>query len=191
VLAHEPAEAAAQREPGDARVGNGAARRGEAERLGFVIELAPEHAALGPYRAGARVDPDAFHRRQVEDQAAVVGAVARRAVAAAAQGQRQAVGSGEVDGLLHVGGAGRAHDEGWTAVDVAVPHASRRLVAGVIASDQLAAERASETVDVGGSQGDPVSIRGHCCHIGHDVTSSYLECERPLVSTSIPSEMAT
>src|SRR5262245_11526521 len=171
MLAHEPAEAAAEREPADAGVGNGTARRGEAERLGLVIELAPEHAAIGPNGAGARVDPDAFHRRQVENQATVIGAVARGAVAAAAQGQRQAVGSGEVDGLLHVGRAGRAHDEGWPAVDVTVPHAARRLVAGMIASDQLAPERASKTVDVGGPKVDTGSICGHCGDIGHEVTS--------------------
>src|SRR5262249_55336041 len=61
--------------------------------------------------------------------------------------------------------------EGRTTIDVGVPHATRRLVAGVIASDQLATERASETVDVGGPKVDTGSICGHCGDIGHEVTS--------------------
>jgi len=47
------------------------------ERLGLVIQLAPEHPAFRAYRPGNRVDPNALHRRQVEHHAAVVGAVAR------------------------------------------------------------------------------------------------------------------
>ena len=91
VLAHQPPEAAAQREAGDARVRDGAARRREAVRLGLVIELAPEHAALRDDRARVRIDADALHRRQIDHEAAVVRAVPGRAVAAAANGDEEPV----------------------------------------------------------------------------------------------------
>ena len=56
--AHQVAVAAAQREPRDAgRTGN-AARRGQAEGLRLVVEVAPRAAALGAGRAG-RPDPRA------------------------------------------------------------------------------------------------------------------------------------
>src|SRR4029450_8305211 len=64
-----------------------------------------------------------------------------------------------------------------------------RLVAGVIASDQFAAERASETVDVGGPKVDTGSICGHCGDIRHEVTSGSLECAHSADSTFIPPEM--
>ena len=51
------------------------------------------------------IDADALHRRQVDDQAAVVGAIAGRAVAAAAHRQRQVVRSREIHRPLDVGDA--------------------------------------------------------------------------------------
>ena len=50
VLAHDPADAAAEREPGDPGVGDDPAGRREPERLRLAVELAPEHAGLGPRR---------------------------------------------------------------------------------------------------------------------------------------------
>src|SRR5206468_12798586 len=53
--------------------------------------------------------------------------------------------------------------------------ASRRLVGAVIAADELAAERAPEPIDVGGSKGDAGSIGGHCRDRCHDVTSTCVD----------------
>ena len=97
VLAHQPADAAAEREPGDAGGGDEAAGRGQAEGLGLGVELAPGEAALGPHGARLGVDPDALHRREVDHQAAVAGGVAGHVVAAAAHGDGQALAAGEAD----------------------------------------------------------------------------------------------
>ena len=71
VLALQPADAAAERQAGDAGVGDDPARRREPERLGLAVELAPEHAGLRPRRARLRIDADALHRPEVDDDAAV------------------------------------------------------------------------------------------------------------------------
>jgi hypothetical protein len=159
VLAHQPAQAAAQRQPADPRVGDGAAGRGEPERLRLMIELAPEHAALRPGRAGGRVHVDALHRGQVDDQATVVGAVARRSVAAAAHGHHDAGRPCEVERLLHIGDAGAARDERRPAVDVAIPHASGGLVAALLTLNQLATQSAPEAADVSLAEGAARPIR--------------------------------
>ena len=80
VLSMEPAEAAAERQAGDAGVGDDPARRRQPERLGLAVELAPEHAGLDPRRARLRVDADPLHRPQVDDDAAVADREARIAV---------------------------------------------------------------------------------------------------------------
>jgi DNA-binding SARP family transcriptional activator len=48
------------------------------------VELFPGHPALRPYRPPRRVDPDPFHRRQVDHQAAVGDAQASHVAASAA-----------------------------------------------------------------------------------------------------------
>jgi hypothetical protein len=49
--AHEVADPAAQGQPADAGVGDDAAGHGQAERLGLVVDLAPETATLGSCRS--------------------------------------------------------------------------------------------------------------------------------------------
>src|SRR5205823_9539734 len=102
VLAHQPPDPAAQREAGDTGARDEAAGGGEAERLRFLVELAPDDAALGAGRLRARVDPDSLHRRQVEDEAVVAGAEAGDVVAAAAYGDDEVVLTGEAEAGDHV-----------------------------------------------------------------------------------------
>ena len=98
VLAHQPAEPAAESEAGDAGVRHRAAGGGQPERLRLAVELAPQHPALRLGRARVGIDADALHRRQVDDEAAIVGAVPRRAVPATAHRHQQVVFAGELDG---------------------------------------------------------------------------------------------
>ncbi len=65
-----------QGEAGDARVGVGAPRGGQAESLCLVVEFPSLDAALGPDGAPGGVNPDAIHPAQVNHQAAVAHAVA-------------------------------------------------------------------------------------------------------------------
>lgn len=98
----------------------------------------------------------------------------------------------EVDGLLDVGDTGTARDQGGSSVDVPVPHPSRRLVAAVIAADELTAERAPQTVDVRASEGDVRTICSHRQDIRHHVTSMPELLEHRLPDrTSSPSTRAS
>ena len=57
VLAHDPADATAEREARQAGVGDDSRRNREPELLRLAIELAEQHAGLGPHRAPPRDPP--------------------------------------------------------------------------------------------------------------------------------------
>ena len=61
VLSHQPADTAAQGEARDAGMGDDPAHRRQSVKLRLAVELAPEHAGLGPGGARRRVDPDPLH----------------------------------------------------------------------------------------------------------------------------------
>ncbi len=138
-LAGQVAEAAAEREPADAGGGDDAAGRGEAEGVGGVVDVAPGAAAADARGPGGRIDPDALHRREVDDEPVVAGAEAGAVVAAAADGEEQAVFAGEVDGGDDVGGVGAAGDQGRALVDHGVVDRARLVVARIAGLDEAAA----------------------------------------------------
>ena len=73
VLAHQPADAAAEREAADAGRGDEAAGRREAVRLRLVVDVGPDRAAADVGDAGRDVDAHLAHRREVDDHAVVAG----------------------------------------------------------------------------------------------------------------------
>ena len=111
VLAHQPADAAAEREAADAGGRDEPAGRCEPVCLGLVVDVGPDRAAADRRAAGGRVDANAAHRREVDHDPVVARREARDAVAAAAYGDREVVAARETDRRDHVGGAGAADDE--------------------------------------------------------------------------------
>src|SRR5690606_29734079 len=93
--AREVAEAAAEGEPGHAGGRDDAGGRGQAEGMRGVVDVAPERATADARGAGLRVDVDVAHGGEVDDQAAIDGALAGDVVAAAANGEGQIVVAGE------------------------------------------------------------------------------------------------
>jgi hypothetical protein len=73
VLSLEPARAAAEREPGDARVRDPPAGDRKAVPLGGSVELAPGQAGAEAAGAALDVDLDVLHRADVDHQPAVAG----------------------------------------------------------------------------------------------------------------------
>jgi hypothetical protein len=136
------AEPAAEGEPGDAGGGDDPAGGGQPERVGGVVEVRPGAAGLGAGGAPLRVDADAAHPAEVQDEPVVAGPEAGDAVAAAPHRQRQAVVAGQVHRGDHVGDPGGADDHRRVAVDQAVVDPPRRLVVGVAGADDLPAEPA-------------------------------------------------
>jgi len=97
VGAAQPAIAAAQRQPGDARPGIHAARRRQTVRLRRRVDVAPRRAASDADRSPGRVDLDLLHLGEIDDDAPVVGRVTGHVVPAAPNREQQIVLAGEVD----------------------------------------------------------------------------------------------
>ena len=122
VLAHEKADAATEREPGDAGVAHDAARGGQTVGLCLVVDVAPQRTALHQRRAADRVDPDGPHRREVDDDAVVTHRGTGHVVAPASYGDLEVVVPGETHGRGHVGGPAASSDQPGAPVDGAVPY---------------------------------------------------------------------
>ena len=142
VLAHQPADPAAERQAGDPGVRDDAADGGEPEVLRLAVELAPQHARLGARRPRCRVDADALHRRQVDHEPAIAERMPADPVATGAHRDEQIALARVANGRDHVGDAGAARDAGRPAVDRAVPDPAALVIADARRQQQLAAQHA-------------------------------------------------
>src|SRR5262245_30938502 len=108
----EPADSAAQREPGDAGVTDDAHGAYETVRIARHVELPEQGTATGPSPSVGWIDGDLVHAAEVDDDAAVARGMPQRAVAAAANRDLEV----EIPPELQRGGdvvdAGRPDDEG-------------------------------------------------------------------------------
>ena len=91
VLAHQPADAAAQAEAADAGVAHDAARGGQTVGLCLVVDVAPQGATLDEGGALDGIDRDGAHRREVDDDAVVAHCGAGHVVASASYGDLEVV----------------------------------------------------------------------------------------------------
>ena len=159
VLAHQPADATAEGEPGDSGMAHDSAGGGQAVRLRLVVDVAPQRTTLHPGPAVGRIDPHAPHRREVDDDPVVANGGARHVVASAPYGNLQIVVAGETDGRDHVGGPDASGDQLRAPVNGTVPDCTGDVVVGVVGTDQPA----SEPVDLhdGRLLGPLADFRGH------------------------------
>jgi hypothetical protein len=97
----------------------------------------------------ARIDANAFHGAQIDNQATVASGVAGSVVTAAAQGHDEIVCARKLDALHHICDTATAGNYGRPFVDHAIPDFASLLVAFVFRTDQLAAEAALECRDRG------------------------------------------
>ena len=91
----------------------------------LAVEVAEQRPGADECAARQRIHAHAAHGREVDHQPAVADRLAGEAVAAAAHGDEQVVGAGEVHRARDVGRAGAARDDRGTAVEHAVPDAPR------------------------------------------------------------------
>ena len=151
VLAHEPADAAAEADSADAGVAHDAARGGQTVGLCLVVDVAPQCAALDVGRALGGIDRDGAHRREVDHDPVVADRGAGHVVAPASYGDLEAMVAGEAHRSGHVGGAAAAGDQSGSSVDGAVPYGAGVVVPTVVRGDHVAPE--------------PRDLhRGWCCH---------------------------
>jgi hypothetical protein len=71
VLAHEPANASSECEPGDPRRGDDSTGRGQAVHAGGAVVLVPRHASLRTHTPSRGIDMCAAHRREVDHEPTV------------------------------------------------------------------------------------------------------------------------
>jgi len=140
VFAGEPALSAAERQPADARGGDAADRRREAERLRLPVEFAAKHARLRPHGLLSWIDADAFHARRIDHQAAVAHCVPGDAVTAAFYRNDQVVFTGKAHRGSNVGGAKALRDQCRSAVDHAVKKLARLVITVIAALQQPPAQ---------------------------------------------------
>jgi hypothetical protein len=117
----EPAEAATERQPGDAGIGVSAENGRQALGLGRGIHVAETAAALHVCQPPGWVDDHLAHARHVEHQPAVRDGGARGVVAAALDREQETALSREFDGRLHVGSAQGLDHQGRALADHPVP----------------------------------------------------------------------
>src|SRR5918994_1423665 len=110
-LAQQPADPAAEGEPGDAGAGHQPAGDRQAERLGLVVERRPGEPGLGDGPPAGRVDADALHRRGVDDDPTVAGGEPGDTVGAAAAHHLEPLAAGELHRPHDVGGTGAPDDQ--------------------------------------------------------------------------------
>jgi hypothetical protein len=144
----QPADTAAERQAGHARVADDPCRADEAVCLGRDIELAEKCAAVRPCGAVLRVDRDAAHRREVDDQAAIGAGVAGRAVTARPDGELEGMVACEADRLRDFGRRRRADDARRMKVVDGVPQPSRLVVSAIAGRDDVAAELPAQLSDL-------------------------------------------
>ena len=164
----QPPDAATEREARDARMADDAHRAHETVRLRGDVELAEERSAVRVRRAGSRVDVDAAHRRQVDDEAAVAARVARGAVPARPDGDLEPAVPPEADRGRHVGRASWPQDRRGPQVVHRVPQPARIVVGVGGRRDDLATERTAQLLEVtwrqrGGRVGQDLHSRSGGC----------------------------
>ena len=138
---HHRPQPAAEGQPGDAGDRHLAAGRGQPVDLGGSVDLAPGGAGLHVGGAGGRVDVHGPHGGQVDDQAVVADGAAGHLVAAAADAHHGTVVAGDSYRLDDVGHVGAAGDHRGVAIDQPVPDPAGLVVGGMVAVDDLAAQR--------------------------------------------------
>ena len=147
-MRHQPAEPAAEREPGDTGRRDGAAGHGEAVRAGGGVELGPAHAALRGDGRSPGVDRNSLHLGEVDHHPAVGDGPAGDVVPAAAHGDLESRVAGERERADDVIGGPAADDQRRSAVDEAVVDGACLVVAGVLRGEDGSREPLLQLIEV-------------------------------------------
>ena len=135
VLAHQPADATAERQAGQADAAGVAEWRREPVGTRRRGVLASGQAGLGPGEAPLGVDVQALHAAQVEDDAALARAETGQAVRTATDRELESRVPGEDDRPRDVGGTGRLDDQRRTAIDRPIVDEAGRVEGLVLGAD--------------------------------------------------------
>src|SRR5262245_5148980 len=140
VFSHQPADATAEREPGDSCMTDDSARGGETVRLRLVIDVAPQRPTLDPGPVANGIDAYGPHGREVDHDAVVANGCACDVVASATYRDLQVVVASVTYSRHHIRGADASGDHARTPVNGTVPDSTGDVVLSVVGTDQPAAE---------------------------------------------------
>ncbi len=145
VLRHQPPEPAAEGVTGDPCAGNGAAGDGQPVLGGGFVELSPDDTALGSRGRAIRIDRNPLHLAEIDHQPAVRDGAPGDVVTATADRDFESLAARERQSRNDVVRRSAAHDQRGPAIDEAVVHRSRDVIACVSRlenrSRDLSAER--------------------------------------------------
>src|SRR5882724_411117 len=158
MFAHQPADAAAEPEAGDARAGDDAGRHGQAMDMGLAIDIAERGAGLHARGARLRIDEHARHGREIDDDAIVAQRATPDIVAAASDGDEKIMRAREFHGVDDIGDPGAAGDEARMPVDATVPDLAGLVVACIVGLDDRAVEALLELLDDGAVERDAIAL---------------------------------
>ena len=153
-VALEPADPAAEGQPGHAGMADDADRTDEAMLLGRDVKLAEERSPARPRDAGRRVDAHIVHAAEVDDDAAVGRGIAKPAMTASADGDFELPIAAEPNRRGDVVDAGRPNHDGRSTVDRRVPDPAGIVVGRVVGGNDLAGKRVAKFVELGACRCD-------------------------------------
>ena len=131
VEAIEPAQAATQREAGDARGRKQSPRGGQPEGLRFAVKVAPGEPGLSAHRPPGGVNADALHGREIQHQPAIADGIPGHVVPAATDRHQQVMRASELHAGDDIGGASAAGDQCRPPVNHGIIDRARGVVAVV------------------------------------------------------------
>src|SRR5262249_38514146 len=140
VLAHEPSDAAAEGQPGDAGMADDAGRHREPEPLSRPVHIRPQAPGPGADRPCARIDLDGGHGRTAHAEPALAPRGAGPPVPPPAYRDGEVRVTRVADGRGNARRAVTARDDSGMPVDRPVPHPPRLLVPVVARGKGLAGE---------------------------------------------------
>ncbi len=144
VLPRQVPVAAAEGQAADAGRRQDPARQGEPVLVGRGVDLAPRAAAADAHGLRVRVDGDLLQQSEIADDAVVDRSEAWPVVSAAANGDGQAVRSGEGDHLRDAVRIGRTGDQRRTFVDHPVVDGALLVVPLLVREEKLPSEAGRE-----------------------------------------------
>ena len=140
VLAREVPGAPAEGEARDAGGRDDAKGHGQSERVGGVIDVARRAASINPNGSARRIYAHALHHREVDHQSVVATAKAWAIVAAAPDGDEQALVAAEVHRGDDVGDVHAARNQARPLVDHAVVKSTGGIVVSITWTDESSAK---------------------------------------------------
>ena len=140
ILAHQPAESAAQRKAGNSCRRDYPSRHRQFVQLRFAVQFAPGRPALCLHTAPARVNMDSLHQRQVNHQAVIDCRPPRNVMSATAHGHFQTEITSQKNSIHDIGYALAAGNQCGALVNQTVVHPPCFVVIRCSRLDQLTAE---------------------------------------------------